>query len=598
MKKALLTIILLNVFLAYEKTLAQENITVTEDENYLSDPSAVLDIYSLSKGVLIPRLSSEQRVLIENPATGLLVYDTDFNNFLYYNGSIWQELSSGVQSPWIFNDLSGSVYLNEATYKVGIGINNPAGKLSVRGQPENNPDEALFEICDAIGNPIFRVTSEGVRIFVKDYAKGASGGFAVGRYGIAKDMADTTYLFISSDSTRFYIDDDSGKASSGGFAVGRYGIAKDGMNYFNINGSLNMDVIIDQPGMFWYPLKEAFLVGRVDIINPLEVGFNSFSTGYHSKATGNYSQAMGFQSYTGNSYSTALGKNAKAFGINSFALGDSAQAYGDFSYAMGNASKAYGRGSFAFGVLERFDPQPPGDTTIALGDYSVAIGVGARAEERTSISLGVNTISSGQGSLALGYGTIATAGGSAAIGMYCEANGTSSIALGGSSTATNNSSFAVGQYCNASGAYGSAIGCLNDASGDFSTAIGYNANTNGFSGSFVIGASDAVTTYGTPVTASANNQFTVRALGGYRFFTDKNMNSETGLFISPITGNVGIGTNTPTAKLHVNDVLRLEPRYTEPSNPHPGDIYFDGLTNNLKIYVSLIGGWKTIQLLP
>jgi hypothetical protein len=598
MKKGILTLVITVVIFACVEINAQENIIITEDETYQSESSALLDIYSLSKGILIPRLSSEQRTLIENPATGLLVFDTEFNNFFYYNGSIWQELSSESQSPWVVNDISGSVYLNETSYKVGIGTNNPVGKLSVAGQIENNPDDALFEICDAVGNPIFRVTSEGVRIYVKDYAKGASGGFAVGRYGIAKDLPDTTYLIITADSTRFYIDDDSGKASSGGFAVGRYGIAKDGMNYFNINGSLITDVINDQPGMFWYPLKEAFLVGRVDILNPLEVGFNSFSTGFHSKATGNYSQAMGFQSYTGNSYSTALGKNAKAFGINSFALGDSAQAFGDFSYAMGNASKAYGRGSFAFGVLERFDPQPPGDTTIALGDYSVAIGVGARAEERTSISLGVNTISSGQGSLALGYGTIATAGGSAAIGMYCEANGTSSIALGGSSTATNNSSFAVGQYCNASGAYGSAIGCLNDASGNFSTAIGYNANTNGFSGSFVIGASDAATTYGTPVIASANNQFTVRALGGYQFFTDKNMNSESGLFISPITGNVGIGTDSPTAKLHVNDVLRLEPRYTEPNNPQPGDIYFDGLTNNLKIYVSLIGGWKTIQLLP
>jgi hypothetical protein len=594
MKKILLLFLFITGWFVFR---AQNTITITDDASHNADISSVLDVYSTSKGMLVPRLTSVQRDLISNPATGLLVYDTDINSFFFFNGNLWLDLSAQGQNAWSVDGSTGNVFLNNAYSNVGIGTETPYGRLVVSAKTGSNPNNPLFEIQDEFGKPIFSVTSEGVRIYVKDYAKGASGGFAVGKYGIVKGIPDTTFLLVTSDSTRVYIDAGMQKGSAGGFAVGKYGIVKSASNYFNVNGSLSTEVIIDQPGMFWYPLKEAFLVGRVNILNPQDVGTNSFSTGYHSNATGDYSQAMGFQNFTGGSYSTAIGKNAKAFGVNSFALGDSAQAIGDFSYAMGNASQARGRGSFAFGVLERFENQAPGDSTIAYGDYSVAIGVGAKAIDRTSISMGVNTISSGQGSLALGYGTTAGASGAAAIGMYCQANGEGSIALGGSTTATSSYSFAVGQYSNATAPYASAIGCLNDASGNFSTAIGYNANTNGFSGSFVIGASDATTTYGTPVVASGPNQFTVRALGGHQFFTDKNMSEDKGVFISPITGNVGIGTKNPTAKLHVNDVMRLQPRYTAPDNPQAGDIYFDGLLNTLKIYVGIIGGWKTVSLL-
>jgi len=50
------------------------------------------------------------------------------------------------------------------------------------------------------------------------------------------------------------------------------------------------------------------------------------------------------------------------------------------------------------------------------------------------------------------------------------------------------------------------------------------------------------------------------------------------------TSNVGIGTITPKRKLHVNDVMRLEPRNSAPSNPAKGDIYFDGVLNKLRVY--------------
>ncbi|MCX6226514.1 MAG: hypothetical protein NTV01_17490 [Bacteroidia bacterium] len=49
-------------------------------------------------------------------------------------------------------------------------------------------------------------------------------------------------------------------------------------------------------------------------------------------------------------------------------------------------------------------------------------------------------------------------------------------------------------------------------------------------------------------------------------------------------GNVGIGTTNPQRKLHINDVLRLEPRNDAPASPAKGDIYFDGTLNKLRVY--------------
>jgi len=49
-------------------------------------------------------------------------------------------------------------------------------------------------------------------------------------------------------------------------------------------------------------------------------------------------------------------------------------------------------------------------------------------------------------------------------------------------------------------------------------------------------------------------------------------------------GNVGIGTISPARTLHVNDVMRLEPRNTAPGTPSKGDMYFDGVLNKLRVY--------------
>jgi len=63
-------------------------------------PSAILDVSSTAKGVLVPRMTMAQRDAIVSPANSLLIYQNDSDSgFYYYSGSIWIKLASNLQNP-------------------------------------------------------------------------------------------------------------------------------------------------------------------------------------------------------------------------------------------------------------------------------------------------------------------------------------------------------------------------------------------------------------------------------------------------------------------------------------------------------------------
>src|SRR5690348_4545180 len=56
--------------------------------------SAILDVSSTTKGMLVPRMTSTQMHTISTPAAGLLVYATDSTpGFYFYNGTNWTSIS-------------------------------------------------------------------------------------------------------------------------------------------------------------------------------------------------------------------------------------------------------------------------------------------------------------------------------------------------------------------------------------------------------------------------------------------------------------------------------------------------------------------------
>jgi hypothetical protein len=94
------------------------------------DASAVLDIQTTSKGMLIPRMTTMQRNAIPTAATGLLVFDNSTGSFWFKSSTNWVELADTMNSLW---KRSGTNIYTVTADNVGIGTSNPSARLDVAG---------------------------------------------------------------------------------------------------------------------------------------------------------------------------------------------------------------------------------------------------------------------------------------------------------------------------------------------------------------------------------------------------------------------------------------------------------------------------------
>lgn len=105
------------------------------------DPSAILELSSAQKGVLVPRMSTAQRTAITNPANALLVFDTDSGCFFYYS-SQWVSLCKlsgpqGATGPAGANGVQGNTGPTGDTGPTGAqgatGSTGPTGDTGPQG---------------------------------------------------------------------------------------------------------------------------------------------------------------------------------------------------------------------------------------------------------------------------------------------------------------------------------------------------------------------------------------------------------------------------------------------------------------------------------
>ena len=95
MKKILFSAVFLT-FVSVVTVEAQDNMSIG---TVSPDPSAILHLEANDKGLLVPRLTSTQRIAITSPATGLLVFDITLNQFWYFNGIIWVQAVGPAGAP-------------------------------------------------------------------------------------------------------------------------------------------------------------------------------------------------------------------------------------------------------------------------------------------------------------------------------------------------------------------------------------------------------------------------------------------------------------------------------------------------------------------
>ncbi len=96
MKKYFSIISIFILTLAFTSDVFSQNQNVSiNNTGSMPDASAMLDVSATDKGILIPRMSSDERTAIANPAKGLLVFDNTFSQFWFYNGAEWLALTGG-----------------------------------------------------------------------------------------------------------------------------------------------------------------------------------------------------------------------------------------------------------------------------------------------------------------------------------------------------------------------------------------------------------------------------------------------------------------------------------------------------------------------
>ena len=98
MKKSFTLIAFLFLFFARAVFAQNQNVGIG---TITPDASSLLEMKSTNKGVLVPRMTTTQRLAITTPANALLVYDINAGCFFYYNGTTWVSLcgNSGIAGP-------------------------------------------------------------------------------------------------------------------------------------------------------------------------------------------------------------------------------------------------------------------------------------------------------------------------------------------------------------------------------------------------------------------------------------------------------------------------------------------------------------------
>jgi Chaperone of endosialidase/Head domain of trimeric autotransporter adhesin len=510
------TFLLLPLLLTFSYFSKAQSLAINTDGSTASN-SAILDVKSTTKGLLIPRMDSAQRAIIPSPATGLLVYQTNKDSgFYFYDGTAWQQLINLGNNLWKKN---GTHIHNTNTGNVGIGISNPLARLHVADS------SVLFS---ATGNIPFTypnppISGEGRRMMWYP----AKAAFRVG------------YVFGNNwdkDSIGIY-----------SIAMGMDALAK-GYN------SVALGPLSSARGDYSISMGNNSIA--TDMYS-LTIGTGDSATTGTAMAIGNYSNATGFSAIAIGNASNARGANSlsigtalTASGLQSTAIGYNSTATAENSIALTNAT-ASGNNSFAVGnsIASGIYATSFGESTIASGLNSTAFGISTTASGINATAFGYSNNATGNYSTTMGYGSQASGNRSIAIGNNLFASGDFSFAIGNGSTASGLNSIALGNaVVTASGDGSLATGAATNASGKYATSTGYFTTAKSLGG-FSIGTHNESNDAPDPNVATLTDRVFQIGIGDGNPIDGKK-NAITVLR----NGNTGFGTFNPAAKIDVSAI--------------------------------------------
>jgi Chaperone of endosialidase/Head domain of trimeric autotransporter adhesin len=482
MKTKYLQLLAILCFLLTAGNLFSQSLSVNTDGSS-ADASAMLDVKSGTKGILVPRLTLVQRNAVVNPATSLLIYQLDNSSGYYYNAGTpgvpdWKRVAVASENFWQQN---GNHIYNTNTGYVGIGINTPLARLHVADS------SVLFSAAgDAPVAANIPLQGAGRRMmwyadkaaFRAGYVSGTEwNDNVVGKYSVAFGRNTTASGFFSTAFGEHTLA--SGDRS---FASGYYASATG-------NGT----------AIFGY--------------NSSAVGNNSFVVGENNGSTGNHSITMGYANVVTGQHAYSIGNANNIAGDNITSIGQDNIIYGNNSYVFGNSNNVAqnsmaigydntiisGSGGSAFGNLNTVQTNAQAfgsgnnvdDNSFAVGWNCIssmggwAFGSGATASNNLAFAIGKLSSATGENDLSIGISSQASGSNSTAIGNMAGATAVNAVSIGNNTVASQSAATAIGQSADASGIFALSIGSgiasgsrsisigASNASGDSSTAIGY-----------------------------------------------------------------------------------------------------------------------------
>ena len=277
--KSIFKIIITSYFIFITSYLTNAQIAINSDGTS-PDASAMLDITSTDKGILIPRMTTTEREAINSPATGLLAYDTENSSFWYYNGTGWSEVGS-------------------AAFTTDDGLT----------QSINNDDDFVFG-ADSLNYG----TGMESKLFY-DKSK-----FALRAGGIQGTDWDESNLGDYSIGLGVAI-----KAS--GYAAVALGDGVEATGNYSIAFGLNTEAQGDNSTAFGSSTDAIGIYSTAFGSNTEAQGDNSTAFGNSTTANGYSSTAFGISTTAEGSYTTAFGVYTTAYSLSEIAIGIHNTAY-------------------------------------------------------------------------------------------------------------------------------------------------------------------------------------------------------------------------------------------------------------------------------
>ncbi|MEP6676482.1 MAG: tail fiber domain-containing protein [Ferruginibacter sp.] len=476
--------------------------------------SAILDIASTSKGLLIPRMTAAQRTAIVNPVAGLQVYQTDGTaGFYYYSGTAWAQLGAAANlTGW---STTGNASINAVTNFIGTTDGTPLiakvnGEQVFRFTPSSTSTVIGYQASNAspaggaenhfIGNRAGFSNNGGFDNHFEGWEAGYSNtnGYSNQFIGIKAGHSNTTgtdNLFIGQNAGYFntanknqFIGEGAGYANTTGtnnyFSGNNAGASNTigSNNHFEGYRSGTSNTTGSNNFFAGYQSGSSNTTGSSNYFSGNNAGFNS-TTGianYFSgnsagtnNTTGSHNAFAGYHS----GFLNTSGNNNVAFGdqsLNSNTTGFANTMIGraaGFSNTIGYSNVAMGASALFSNIYMR--------NTVAIGDssmfYSGADSLYSTAEFNTAVgSKSMMNNLYGSGNTAFGYKSLQGnqyGGGNTAVGNFSMNNND-----GEENTAVGDLALVFNIY----GSNNTAVGSegLFTFRGDYTTAVGAGTDAN------------------------------------------------------------------------------------------------------------------------